>query len=701
MSVREDEDLVPPVPNKMPKTKALALYLPQFHPIRANDRAWGKGFTEWTNVARGRPEFTEHQQPKIPRDLGFYDLRLGSIQREQVKIAKNAGIYGFCYYHYWFDGEEPLAMPLDRHREDPEIDFHFAVCFANENWTKRWDGLDDEVIYRQAYGENFAERYWKSVVRFLISPKYVTDSAGRPILLIYRPSLIPDFQAVAEKWRILAGQAGLPGLQLVGCLAFEKDSSFTPGLDAFYEFPPLRTLHHTAIHRCGPKQRVHRRVAGSCTHVYDYRENVMAARVLQDYPSSFIPGVMPGWDNVARRPRAGGVVSDSTPALFEEWVTLAARRAQRRPDPFLVVNAWNEWAEGAYLEADRTTGWQYLHALSKGLLAAEAEQAPEKKKPIGVFVHVHYEDIWAEISAKIAQRINVPYFLVVTSEKNIGLEQTSACMVGFQNIIVENKGRDVLPFIRAIEECKFDFEIALKIHTKKSPHRADGTTWRNILLDALIPTIGVGKHVEAFGKDRNLGFIAPQGHYVPVRDYIGSNLAGMERLGSRLGIQITEADRDRWFIAGSMFWFRRAALNGWRYKELKDLFAPETGQLDGTAAHAAERFFAIAGERNGYFTVPVEEVDNLLASTESCAVYPLAHRLTFFSDQRPAAMRSLIALSRVDAKGLTIRAVTRLLVHRVYNSGLLRRTFRGLPERAKRPIRLTLQRLIRGDAAVH
>jgi lipopolysaccharide biosynthesis protein len=164
----------------VPSVRAVAFYLPQFHPIPANDRAWGEGFTEWHNVTRAQPEFTGHHQPRLPANYGYYDLRLPEIQVRQARDASAAGIHAFCYHYYWFDGEQPLLLPLLNHLENPEISLPFCICFANENWTRRWDGLDRDVIFEQTYGDRFAEAFWSDAEQFCASRnKIVSSMAAR------------------------------------------------------------------------------------------------------------------------------------------------------------------------------------------------------------------------------------------------------------------------------------------------------------------------------------------------------------------------------------------------------------------------------------------------------------------------------------------------------------------------------------------
>jgi glycosyltransferase involved in cell wall biosynthesis/SAM-dependent methyltransferase len=346
------------------RIKAIAFYLPQFHPIPENDAWWGKGFTEWHNVTRGKPRFPGHYQPHLPGELGFYDLRLVDVQRRQVELAKAYGLHGFCYHHYWFGGQRLLRRPLEQLLANPDLDFPFCLCWANENWTRRWDGLDAEMLIAQEHSPEDDLAFIKDIEGALSDDRYVCVE-GRPLLIVYRPGLLPDARDTVERWRTYRRSAGLPDLFLVSAQAFDRSNPHDFGFDAAVEFAPnnMGTASITAA------------VAGvdddfSGT-IYDYSDLVQRSGHYES-PSDYLlfRSVTPMWDNEARRPGRGSVFAGSTPSLYGEWLENACRHTDEccgSDKPFVFINAWNEWAEGAHLEPDRAHGYAYLQATADAL----------------------------------------------------------------------------------------------------------------------------------------------------------------------------------------------------------------------------------------------------------------------------------------------------------------------------------------------
>jgi len=630
--------------------KVVAFYLPQYHPIPENDKSWGTGFTEWNNVTRAAPEFPGHHQPRRPRDLGFYDLRLPEVQVQQARIASQAGVTAFCYYYYWFDGRKPLILPIDNHRNSADISLPFCMCFANENWTKRWDGLENDVILAQNFNDDFAEKFWNDAKEYLLDPKYLKDEIGRPYFFIYRPNQIPEFEAAAAKWRELAVQAGLPGLNIIGASAFESLESPTAGLDGMYEFPPLNSYGLTVFGRTPSIEPLPGKSENSVTRVHDYRQFVFHERLTKSSPPDLCPAVMPDWDNVARRPLRGDAFAHSSPKLFEEWVKGAASRALQSEQRMLFVNAWNEWGEGAYLEADQKYGWAYLNSLSRGIArAAKPESHPATR--VAIFIHAFYPEIFLEYVELLRERVTFDFHLIVTTpdRRSIGAPALQY-MRSFEVIEVSNKGRDIRPFLIALRETTTSFDIGLKLHTKKSLHRVDGDQWRKMLVDDLVPARGAKAIVELMGSDPNVGFIAPDDHWVPMSSYVGSNLAKLGEISTMLKLDLDEDKMAQArFIAGSMFWFRREAMSLYDNDSLLELFDEENGQIDGTAAHAFERLFAWIGETLGYITVERKRVDALLWQIREDK-YSVTDRLRLFADRDVTAPGIRIALGKADSQ---------------------------------------------------
>ena len=357
-------DAAAPIVSRTHKRDArvVAFYLPQFHRIAENDAWWGEGFTEWTNVAKAQPQFLGHHQPRLPGELGFYDLSAPETLRRQVDLARGYGVSAFCFHYYWFGGKRLLERPLDAFLADRSLDLGFTLCWANENWTRRWDGADDQVLIAQSHSADDHARVFDDLARYLDDPRAIRID-GKPLLLVYRPAIIGDARAMTEIWHERAAARGWPGLYLAATNAFQFDDAAALGFDALVEFPP---------HNIAPSPIEKKLAWLNANHagvVFDYDEVVdeAVARLgnARARANPVFPGVMPSWDNEARRPGAGTIFHNATPGAYARWLDAACEAATRTlpADRRLVfVNAWNEWAEGAYLEPDRKWGRAWLEA---------------------------------------------------------------------------------------------------------------------------------------------------------------------------------------------------------------------------------------------------------------------------------------------------------------------------------------------------
>lgn len=362
--------------------RPIAMYLPQFHPIPENDEWWGKGFTDWTNVIKAKPRFKDHYQPHLPADLGFYDLRLSEAREAQANLARAYGIYGFCYYHYWLNGKQILQRPFEEVLKSHKPDFPFMLCWANENWTRAWNGDEDEILIEQGYSAEDDITHIQHLLPAFSDPRYIKVD-GKAVFCIYRSSAIPDVSATIKRWRAEALKAGI---QLyICCFETFKDSGkdqLEEGFDAAISFEPFSSgiveligdikmqflkkklmPWYIKYKLSSQNKKIVMLDAVARQIKYDDLIDFTNKRSAKKYKQ--YPGAAPGWDNSARRKDNYVVLTGSTPQKFKAW--LAAETKKFKPyskeENFVFINAWNEWAEGCHLEPDQKWGLQYLEAV--------------------------------------------------------------------------------------------------------------------------------------------------------------------------------------------------------------------------------------------------------------------------------------------------------------------------------------------------
>lgn len=343
--------------------KQIAFYLPQFHTIPENDKWWGKGFTEWVNVKKSKPLFRGHNQPEVPLQ-GYYDLSNVNEMVKQAKMAKEYGLYGFCYYHYWFEGKLLLEKPLEQMLVTPGVDIPFCLCWANETWSRTWDGSEKKILIAQNYDEDdeMLRKHFDYFLKFFKDQRYIKEG-NKPILIIYKPHLIKNIDHIIDYWNKLASENGFDGIYF----GYQHHSAFsfpdkTKGFDFGIEFEPWYTIDQEDMLKQTFFQKVYRKVLKKPL-ILNYDE--VWKKILARYSSEkTMPGAFVSWDNTPRMANRGIVVLGATPEKFKRYYKKQMKRAKTiYHTDYIFINAWNEWAEGAHLEPDEKNGYGYLEGL--------------------------------------------------------------------------------------------------------------------------------------------------------------------------------------------------------------------------------------------------------------------------------------------------------------------------------------------------
>lgn len=357
------------------KLRAIAFYLPQFHPIPENDEWWGKGFTEWTNVTKTKPRFKGHYQPQLPADMGFYDLRLNESLVNQTNLAKEYGIDGFCFHHYWFSGKKLLEKPLENLLKLKTPDFPFCFCWANENWTRNWDGQNKKILIQQNYSDDDDIAHFNYLADFFRDERYIKVD-GKPVFLVYRPEVIPNIRQRTEKWRKEVRKYGFDDIYLIFTESFIRNiNPNNYGFDATFAFQPN---WHSLPKAIKPilKDKLATRLGFvastfSKNRIYHYEEFIeiqMKLTINREFKTYL--GVTPSWDNSARRKIDAMIFIKSKPQLYGKWLKhlVDSFYPFSKDENFIFINAWNEWAEGNHLEPCQKWGRKYLEATKDVLI---------------------------------------------------------------------------------------------------------------------------------------------------------------------------------------------------------------------------------------------------------------------------------------------------------------------------------------------
>lgn len=350
--------------------RVVALYLPQFHPIPENDAWWEPGFTEWTNVTKARPLYRGHEQPNLPSELGFYDLRVAEVREQQAQLAAEYGVSAFCYYHYWFgNGKRLLERPFNEVLASGKPDFPFMLCWANQTWSGVWHGLSGRVLAQQTYpGKEDEAQHFATLLPAFKDPRYLRVD-GKPVFMVYAPMDMPDTRAFTAHWRSLAIEAGLPGMHFLAEHPNPHWDAQAHGFDAFVLKPSFMRRRAWV-----PWSEPWKKIAGKILDLrgmpsrFDYSQS-MAYFLPQDTAKNAILCVLPNWDNTPRSAARGVVLENATPEAFGQALdrALANTKPQADGQSMLFIKSWNEWGEGNHLEPGRKHGRRYLEVLREKL----------------------------------------------------------------------------------------------------------------------------------------------------------------------------------------------------------------------------------------------------------------------------------------------------------------------------------------------
>jgi len=581
--------------------KALAFYLPQYHPIPENDAWWGKGFTEWTNVSKAVPNFIGHYQPHLPGELGFYDLRLPQVIERQIELARKFGIFGFCFYYYWFDGKRLLDLPLDQFLRLPDNDFPFCLCWANENWTRTWDGLENQVLIAQNHSPEGDFNFIQDIQPYLNDRRYIKIH-GHPAVMVYRPQILPDPAATVKRWREYCKSSGLDDLYLVAIQSGEVEDPRSMGFDAAAEFPPhgIPTIPYV-----NPQLKITNPDYTGMVFDYQVIAEQMTNKHVPDY--RLFKTVITGWDNTARRQNQSYVFHNASPSAYQCWISSAMQYTlENAPEGerFVLINAWNEWAEGTHLEPDRKYGYAYLDATARALspsatalksvTATLQGVAAYKQHNTAVIFHLFYPELWEEIRQYL-DNLQGDFDLFVSIPTEVGFDP-QRIIDHYPNAYIyhcPNRGRDIAPFLRLFSLVeRSGYEYVCKLHTKRSLHREDGELWRTEIYQELLGSPAAINDIKQKLSRDDVGLIGPKDHILSSQYFMGGN----EHLITKLAKELNLDYRGEYFtfIAGSMFWFKPQAISRILNLNLSEEdFPVEAGQIDATLAHALERLIGL------------------------------------------------------------------------------------------------------------
>jgi lipopolysaccharide biosynthesis protein len=586
--------------------KLIAYYLPQFHIIPENEESWGRGFTEWTNVTRSLPQFAGHYQPHLPGDLGFYDLSNEETLERQIALARKYGISGFCIHYYWFRGRRLLEKPVATLYRRKDLDIGFCLCWANETWSRRWDGSEDEVLIPQIHTPETDKRFIEDALRYMDDPRYLTID-DRLVLVVYRGELLADPERTIEHWRKVVLKSVGKDLFLLRAMSF-KPTTLVSGFDASVQFPP----HHLDAPDTGASRALFNSAfSGS---IYDYPKLLATIkRQFREYQFPVIPTVMTGWDNTPRRGSAGTCYHGSTPASYAAWLAEAAYFAKQKPvggSSHVFINAWNEWGEGAHLEPDQRFGHAFLRATVEALrpyceaaargpgplpIATIPAAGAAQKSDTALVIHASCRDALHAMLHGVDHMNETDLFISISEGAERELMPAVARLAPRANIFIfADKGRDARPFLYILERIlDHGYRYFVRLRAERNQHRRSGADPRDDGALALLALCRTPILREFLEQHPGIGLVAPAGKVRSGTRDMGSsgNLTWLTRLCRELNLEVPPEFS---FVEKNIYAGRVDALERLtQVNRLGDQFEEELGQSDGTLAATLERLVGV------------------------------------------------------------------------------------------------------------
>jgi len=584
--------------------KLICFYQPQFQ-IKSEQQVNACNIPAWSEVQSAKASFSGHYQPHVPGELGYYDLQDVAIQSRQVELAKLYGIGGFCFHFHYYEGKAYFEQSLLNYLSCPELDLPFCLCWFNDFQTAEKRTTDNANELPSHKDDDLA--FIEHAAKYMRDPRYIRI-LGRPVLLVYKVELLKNPKNTANGWSNWCRDNGLGEIYLVyvqsSTCADPQDYEF----NAAVEFPPHTSLLPEVTETVTPLPQ------SSRCRVFDAKE--LESRSKQ-YPLPhyrLFRTVLPSWDDTPYQQQDASVLLNMNPASYQRWLQNAVRdtlQHNSKEECLVFINSWNAWEKGAHLEPDQRNGYAYLEstrlALLKSSIAERRIDLIEMQKVLAIVIHVFYVDIFDEILNHLDEisQVRIKLYVTTTAENEFAVRsRLNARQHNFVVEIVENRGRDILPFMRISQQViRAGHKLFIKVHTKKSLHRIDGDGWREDLFQKLLADESILQAIATLSQNADVGIMGPAGHLASMTHYFGGNQRRVEQLSSRLGVEVEELSSLE-FVAGSMFFGRIDALLPLLNLAIDaEDYENESGQLDATLAHAIERLFSVSAYSAGLRTI--------------------------------------------------------------------------------------------------